>query len=239
MNNLRWQPHWLPRQTSFPRKSCDWWRTRDSSLGQPTENKSWLKTNINILFHFFFYFIKSQTSDSFVNHFDGHFSYLKNLGFSFKPFFSLLLSSALACPCERSFIKMHSTKSRCVIGMENIVCTRTHPCIFEPGNFTGWGSEGVKYYHRSVWPWQQHRSDFHNTSSTDVILLINPKQTVSVRVEEIINYRTKWAASITNSVTIPTILHYLALLRFFNCCCCFLLFCFESGNQRKQKLLQQ
>ena len=27
-----------------------------------------------------FYFIKSQTSDSFVNHFDGHFCILKNLG---------------------------------------------------------------------------------------------------------------------------------------------------------------
>ena len=29
-------------------------------------------------------FIKSQTSDSFVNHFDGHFAYLKTLDFSFK-----------------------------------------------------------------------------------------------------------------------------------------------------------
>ena len=26
----------------------------------------------------FFYVIKSQTSDSFVNHFDGHFAYLKD-----------------------------------------------------------------------------------------------------------------------------------------------------------------
>ena len=33
---------------------------------------------------FHFYFIKSQTSDSFVNHFDGHFAYLKTLDFSFK-----------------------------------------------------------------------------------------------------------------------------------------------------------
>ena len=36
--------------------------------------------------HFFlsiFYSIKSQTSDSFVNHFDGHFAYLKTLDFSF------------------------------------------------------------------------------------------------------------------------------------------------------------
>ena len=39
MNNLRWQPHWLPSLMSFLRKSRDWWRTWDSSLGQPTENK--------------------------------------------------------------------------------------------------------------------------------------------------------------------------------------------------------
>ena len=39
MNNLRWQLHWLPRLTSLPGKSRDWWRTWDCSLGQPTENK--------------------------------------------------------------------------------------------------------------------------------------------------------------------------------------------------------
>ena len=44
------------------------------------ENK---QTIINIYF-FIFYFIKSQTSDSFVNHFDGHFAYLKTLDFSFR-----------------------------------------------------------------------------------------------------------------------------------------------------------
>ena len=40
----------------------------------------------NLLKHFFsiFYFIKSETSDSFVNHFDGHFAYLKTLDFYFK-----------------------------------------------------------------------------------------------------------------------------------------------------------
>ena len=32
----------------------------------------------------FFLFIKSETSDSFVNHFDGHFAYLKTLDFYFK-----------------------------------------------------------------------------------------------------------------------------------------------------------
>ena len=33
--------------------------------------------------NFFFYFIKSETSDSFVSHFDGHFAYLKTLDFYF------------------------------------------------------------------------------------------------------------------------------------------------------------
>ena len=31
-------------------------------------------------------FIKSETSVSFVNHFDGHFAYLKTLDFYFQPF---------------------------------------------------------------------------------------------------------------------------------------------------------
>ena len=35
-------------------------------------------------FYFFFFFIKSETSGSFVNHFDGHFAYLKTLDFYFK-----------------------------------------------------------------------------------------------------------------------------------------------------------
>ena len=59
--------------------------------GEP-ENKNRLKSVQKIksikkqhkLFSFIFYFIKSQTSDSFVNHFDGHFAYLKTLDFSFK-----------------------------------------------------------------------------------------------------------------------------------------------------------
>ena len=33
-------------------------------------------------FLYIFYFIKSQTCDSFVNHFDGHFAFLKTLDFS-------------------------------------------------------------------------------------------------------------------------------------------------------------
>ena len=36
-----------------------------------------------IKYFFFFSFIKSETSDSFVNHFDGLFAYLKTLDFYF------------------------------------------------------------------------------------------------------------------------------------------------------------
>ena len=32
----------------------------------------------------FFFSIKSESSDSFVNHFDGHFAYIKTLNFYFK-----------------------------------------------------------------------------------------------------------------------------------------------------------
>ena len=39
-----------------------------------------IKTQLNF---YFFIFIKSKTSDSFVNHFDGHFAYLKTLDFYF------------------------------------------------------------------------------------------------------------------------------------------------------------
>ena len=48
-----------------------------------------IKSIKNLLKHFFsiffslFFFIKSETSASFVNHFDGHFAYLKTLDFSF------------------------------------------------------------------------------------------------------------------------------------------------------------
>ena len=44
-----------------------------------------IKSIKNPIKHFlFFYFIKSETSDSFVNHFNGHFAYLKTLDFCFK-----------------------------------------------------------------------------------------------------------------------------------------------------------
>ena len=51
----------------------------------------------NQIKHFilFFNFIKSETSDSFVNHFDGHFAYLKTLDFYFKQ--RLPATGCLAC----------------------------------------------------------------------------------------------------------------------------------------------
>ena len=42
------------------------------------------KNQHKLLLFFIFLFHKSQTCDSFVNHFDGHFAFLKTLDFSFK-----------------------------------------------------------------------------------------------------------------------------------------------------------
>ena len=49
--------------------------------------------SINIFF-FFFNLIKSETSDSFDNHFDGHFAYLKTLVFYFKVLTEVSLEGA-------------------------------------------------------------------------------------------------------------------------------------------------
>ena len=38
---------------------------------------------------------------------------------------------------------MHSTESRPVIGPSNILFAGVYVCTFQPGNITGWGSEGV------------------------------------------------------------------------------------------------
>ena len=39
-------------------------------------------------------------------------------------------------------MKMHSIESRLVIGPSGILFGGVY---FQPGNFTGWGSDGVKY----------------------------------------------------------------------------------------------
>ena len=54
----------------------------DVTSGDAYRKSNRLKTEFKK--EYFFYFIKSETSDSFVNHFDGHFAYLKTLDFYFK-----------------------------------------------------------------------------------------------------------------------------------------------------------
>ena len=57
-----------------------------ASLQKIKSIKNPIKPSFVIFFHFLFYFIffiKSETSDSFVSHFDGHFAYLKTLDFYF------------------------------------------------------------------------------------------------------------------------------------------------------------
>ena len=41
-------------------------------------------------------------------------------------------------------IKTHCIERRFVIGPSNILFAGVYVCTFKPGNFTGWGSEGVK-----------------------------------------------------------------------------------------------
>jgi len=67
MNNQRWQPHWS--QTKHKKQHN--LKTKNKTKQQQQQQQQ-------------HYFIKSQASDSFVNHFDGHFAYLKTLDFSFK-----------------------------------------------------------------------------------------------------------------------------------------------------------
>ena len=49
----------------------------------------------------------------------------------------------IALERERISIKMHSIKSRFVTGPSNILFAGVYVSTFQPGGFTGWGSEGV------------------------------------------------------------------------------------------------
>ena len=40
-------------------------------------------------------------------------------------------------------IKMHSTDGRFVTGPSDILFAGVYVCTFQPGNFTGWSSDGV------------------------------------------------------------------------------------------------
>ena len=51
---------------------------------------------------------------------------------------------------KRISTKMRSIESRFVIGPPNTLFAGVYVCTFQPGNFTGWGSEGVNSsFHRS------------------------------------------------------------------------------------------
>ena len=60
----------------------------------------------------------------------------------------------LFCPFdwahERVSIKMHSIKSRFVIGPSNVLFVGMYMSTFQPGNFTGCGSKGVKIKYNST-----------------------------------------------------------------------------------------
>ena len=76
MNNLRWQPYWL-------RESHVTDGEPETAVSASLQKIKSIENQHKNFFLSIFYFIKSQTSDSFVNHFDGHFAYLKTLDFSF------------------------------------------------------------------------------------------------------------------------------------------------------------
>ena len=57
---------------------------------------------------------------------------------------SLNLMPHFAWAPNSTSIKTNSIKSRFVTGPSNILFASLHVSTFQPGNFTGWGSEGVK-----------------------------------------------------------------------------------------------
>ena len=92
MNNLRWQPHWLPDWRHFQGSHITDGEPKAAVSASLQKRKS-IKNQHFFFFFFFFniFFIKSQTSNSFVNHFNGHFAYLKTWDFSFKRHLLLLV----------------------------------------------------------------------------------------------------------------------------------------------------
>ena len=57
---------------------------------------------------------------------------------------SFWLFYPLARARERTYIQMHSAESGYVTEPSNVLSAGAYVCSFQPGNFTGWGSEGVK-----------------------------------------------------------------------------------------------
>ena len=64
----------------------------DVTSGWSLQKIKSFKNPIKLFIFFIFYFIKSETIDWFVNHFDGYFAYLKTLDFKL---FGLLYRTAI------------------------------------------------------------------------------------------------------------------------------------------------
>ena len=90
-----------------------------------------LKTQLNI----FIFFIKSETSDSFVNHFDGYFAYLKTLDFYFKACGGSDYSPAFLVHCSNFFISVF-----CFPGQLNFIFSNPLPELLLALGFANAGS---------------------------------------------------------------------------------------------------
>ena len=82
------------------------------------------------------------------------------------------LSSFFALACERTFCKTLALKVD-VFQDREIYYLLAHPCNFQPGNLTGWGSEEVKSQFRRV--------KFMVGSRTSILTASVEKSTRSVR----------------------------------------------------------
>ena len=83
MNNLRWQPHRLKDWCHFLENHVTDGEPETVVSASLQKIKS-IKNLLKLFFFSFLNFIKSETNDSFGNHIDGHFAYLKRLDFSLK-----------------------------------------------------------------------------------------------------------------------------------------------------------
>ena len=75
--------------------------------------------------------------------------------------------------CQMIFIQTHCTESGCDIGPE-IHCLQARPCIFQAGNCTGRGSEGVnayicRYSEKRLLRWSQDLRPCNDVHSSELM----------------------------------------------------------------------
>ena len=64
-------------------------------------------------------------------------------------------------------MKIHSTASRFVIGPSFVLFSGVYVCTFQPGNCTGWGSEGVNRKIRTMHQREHSRLLAHTHARTN------------------------------------------------------------------------